>query len=75
MAEKVHLNDLISQQTDEVAHLLLEVFAKVIRDAASDSAQATAIRTYDRPGRYTVAAKVVDIFGNDTMTPIPVNVG
>lgn len=31
--------------------------------------------TYDRPGRYTVAVKVVDIFGNDTMTLIPVNVG
>jgi DNA modification methylase len=35
----------------------------------------TAIHTYDRPGRYTVAVKVIDIFGNDTMTLIPVNVG
>jgi site-specific DNA-methyltransferase (adenine-specific)/adenine-specific DNA-methyltransferase len=31
--------------------------------------------TYDRPGRYTVAVKVVDIFGNDTMTLVPVSVG
>lgn len=36
---------------------------------------ATALHTYDRPGRYTVAVKVIDIFGNDTMTLIPVNVG
>lgn len=35
----------------------------------------TAEHTYDRPGRYTVAVKVVDIFGNDTMTLVPVNVG
>lgn len=35
----------------------------------------TAIHTYDRPGRYTVAVKVIDIFGNDTMTLVPVNVG
>ncbi|MBY0340266.1 MAG: hypothetical protein K2Q19_03810 [Rhodocyclaceae bacterium] len=35
----------------------------------------TAEHTYDRPGRYTVAVKVIDIFGNDTMTLIPVTVG
>lgn len=35
----------------------------------------TALHTYDRPGRYTVAVKVIDIFGNDTMTLVPVNVG
>ncbi len=29
----------------------------------------------DKPGRYTVAVKVIDIFGNDTMTRVPVNVG
>jgi hypothetical protein len=28
-----------------------------------------------KPGRYTVAVKVIDIFGNDTMTLLPVNVG
>jgi PKD repeat protein len=31
----------------------------------------TALHTYDRPGRYTVAVKVIDIFGNDTMTSCP----
>ena len=36
---------------------------------------ATAVHTYDRPDRYTVAVKVIDIFGNDTMTLVPVNVG
>ena len=36
---------------------------------------ATALHTYDRPGRYTVAVKVIDIFGNDTMTLVAVNVG
>ena len=36
---------------------------------------ATVLHTYDRPGRYTVAVKVIDIFGNDTMTLVPVNVG
>lgn len=35
----------------------------------------TALHIYDRPGRYTVAVKVIDIFGNDTMTLVPVNVG
>ena len=35
----------------------------------------TALHTYDRPGRYTVAVKVIDIFGNDTMTLVPVDVG
>ncbi|MGE4073692.1 MAG: DNA methyltransferase [Lysobacterales bacterium] len=35
----------------------------------------TAAHTYDRPGRYTVAVKVIDIFGNDTMTLVPVVVG
>ncbi len=35
----------------------------------------TAEHTYDLPGRYTVAVKVIDIFGNDTMTLVPVNVG
>jgi site-specific DNA-methyltransferase (adenine-specific)/adenine-specific DNA-methyltransferase len=35
----------------------------------------TAAHTYDRSGRYTVAVKVIDIFGNDTMTLVPVNVG
>ncbi len=29
---------------------------------------------YPRPGRYTVAVKVIDIFGNDTMTLVPVTI-
>jgi hypothetical protein len=28
----------------------------------------SAVHTYDKPGRYVVAVKVIDIFGNDTMT-------
>ena len=35
----------------------------------------TVTHTYPKPGRYTVAVKVIDIFGNDTMTLVPVNVG
>jgi site-specific DNA-methyltransferase (adenine-specific)/adenine-specific DNA-methyltransferase len=35
----------------------------------------TASHTYPSPGRYTIAVKVVDIFGNDTMTLVPVTVG
>ena len=35
----------------------------------------TAEHGYDRPGRYTVAVKVIDIFGNDTMTLVPVSAG
>lgn len=31
--------------------------------------------TYTQAGRYTVAVKVIDIFGNDTMVLVPVNVG
>ena len=35
----------------------------------------TATHTYDKPGRYVIAVKVIDIFGNDTMTLIPVTIG
>ena len=35
----------------------------------------TAPHIYATPGRYTIAVKVIDIFGNDTMTLVPVNVG
>ncbi|MCB1130285.1 MAG: site-specific DNA-methyltransferase [Verrucomicrobiae bacterium] len=35
----------------------------------------SALHTYAKPGRYTVAVKVIDIFGNDTMVLVPVNVG
>ena len=35
----------------------------------------TVAHTYAQPGRYQVAVKVIDIFGNDTTTIVPVNVG
>jgi hypothetical protein len=35
----------------------------------------TAPHIYARPGRYQVAVKVIDIFGNGTMTLLAVNVG
>lgn len=35
----------------------------------------SAVHVYDRPGRYTVAVKVIDLFGNDTMTLVPVAIG
>ncbi len=35
----------------------------------------SAPHTYTKAGRYTVAVKVIDIFGNDTMTLVPVDVG
>ena len=35
----------------------------------------TVSHTYPKPGRYTIAVKVIDIFGNDTMTLIPVSAG
>jgi len=35
----------------------------------------SAPHTYTRAGRYTVAVKVIDIFGNDTMVLVPVSVG
>ena len=35
----------------------------------------TSPHTYTQSGRYTVAVKVIDIFGNDTMTLVPVSVG
>ncbi len=35
----------------------------------------TATHTYDKPGRYVIAVKVIDIFGSDTMTLVPVTVG
>ena len=35
----------------------------------------TVAHTYPKAGRYTIAIKVIDIFGNDTMTLMPVTVG
>ena len=35
----------------------------------------TIAHTYPKPGRYTIAVKVIDIFGNDTMTLMPVTIG
>jgi site-specific DNA-methyltransferase (adenine-specific)/adenine-specific DNA-methyltransferase len=35
----------------------------------------TVPHTYAAPGRYTIAVKVIDIFGNDTMTLVPVTIG
>ncbi len=35
----------------------------------------SASHVYPQAGRYTVAVKVIDIFGNDTMVLVPVNVG
>jgi adenine-specific DNA-methyltransferase len=35
----------------------------------------TAPHTYEKAGRYVIAVKVVDIFGNDTMTLMPITVG
>jgi adenine-specific DNA-methyltransferase len=35
----------------------------------------SATHRYATPGRYTIAVKVIDIFGNDTMTLVPVTVG
>jgi adenine-specific DNA-methyltransferase len=35
----------------------------------------TAPHTYETPGRYIVAVKVIDIFGNDTITLVPVTIG
>jgi site-specific DNA-methyltransferase (adenine-specific)/adenine-specific DNA-methyltransferase len=35
----------------------------------------SAPHVYEKPGRYTIATKVVDIFGNDTMSLTQVTVG
>jgi site-specific DNA-methyltransferase (adenine-specific)/adenine-specific DNA-methyltransferase len=35
----------------------------------------SATHVYSKPGRYVVAVKVIDIFGNDTMALMPVSVG
>ena len=35
----------------------------------------TAPHAYGAPGRYTIAVKVIDIFGNDTMTLVPITIG
>lgn len=35
----------------------------------------SAAHIYAKPGRYVVAVKVIDIFGNDTMTLMPVTAG
>jgi len=40
-----------------------------------DLEMTSAPHTYPQPARYTIAIKVIDIFGNDTMTLVPVTVG
>ncbi len=35
----------------------------------------SAPHTYTKAGRYTVAVRMIDIFGNDTKTLMPVTVG
>jgi site-specific DNA-methyltransferase (adenine-specific)/adenine-specific DNA-methyltransferase len=35
----------------------------------------SASHTYDKSGHYVIAVKVIDIFGNDTMTLVSVNIG
>lgn len=40
-----------------------------------DLEMTSASHTYAKPGGYTIAVKVIDIFGNDTMTLVPVTVG
>ena len=35
----------------------------------------TATHVYPKAGRYLIAVKVIDIFGNDTMTLVPVTAG
>ncbi len=35
----------------------------------------TVKHTYLKPARYTIAVKVIAIFGNDTMTLIPITAG
>jgi site-specific DNA-methyltransferase (adenine-specific)/adenine-specific DNA-methyltransferase len=35
----------------------------------------SASHVYAKPGRYTIAVKVVDILGDDTMSLTPVTVG
>src|SRR5260221_5342455 len=42
--------------------------------ANRDLEMVSASHTYLKPGRYIIAIKVIDIFGNDTMTLLPVNV-
>ena len=42
------------------------------KDRSLDLTSAT--HTYDKPGRYTISVKVIDIFGNDTMTLVAINV-
>lgn len=42
---------------------------------ARDLELTTAPHVYEKPGRYTIAVKVIDIFGNDTMTLVSITVG
>ena len=44
------------------------------RTRASRTLELTAQHTYDEPGPHTVLVKVVDVFGNDTTTAVPVSV-
>jgi len=44
------------------------------RTRADRRLELTATHDYDEPGTHTVLVKVVDIFGNDTTTAVPVTV-
>ena len=52
------------------------IFEKSLRTRQNRNLElTTAPHTYDRPSHQTVSVKVIDIFDNDTMTLVPVNVG
>lgn len=57
-----------------VAQRVLGNQQKARMGQSRDLELSTALHIYDRPGRYTVTVKVIDIFCNDTMTLVPVNV-
>ena len=58
------------------AHTIFENEWQSFRTRQNRDVELTSARhTYADSGRYTIAVKVIDIFGNDTMTLVPVTVG
>ena len=54
---------------------LPEKYRFVLFEDKREAELKTVLHTYAQPDRYQVAVKVIDIFGNDTMTIVPVSVG
>jgi hypothetical protein len=74
-----HWTDWVDYWDVDFDYMIRKEIIKVVKDSGISEPQAKPYvpehEFEERPGRYTIAVKVTDIFGNDTMTLVPVSVG